>query len=363
MNTQKLNYTLNKLRNNTFYLLTVLLTVSCSAPDKPEEPQLTKAEILEQEKEETDSLMIVYDSIMELRIEIPQLVDSTIVSPDCLRQFNFLARETNGGVKVVANSRFVAKEIASIVDNNVIDNTDLMIIVDKTSSMEDDLDNIKKGLNQILNSLREKENIRLSVSTYGDKNFDGDLWYDFQNFESDFDRTMEFIESIQMTHGGDFPESVYDGIHEAFQEEFWKSDSKRLVILLGDAPSLDSTYSEYSENDIVEIATKDKINMNFYPIVLSPYDGQFGDIKKMQNLSFIETVYPNPTKGPLTIKLNQFGDFTLEIFNPNGKLINSETISTGTYKTDLYDQPSGLYTVRVSDENKNYDTRKIILNK
>lgn len=341
-------------------MLIALIAFSCSSPDNPE---LSESEKLELKKSENDSLMFVLDSIMEIKIEIPQLIDSIVISPECLEQFNVLARETKGELKVVANSKFVAKEIAEIIENHAINNTDLMIIIDKTSSMADDLDNIKKGLNQILNSLKQYQNIRLSVSTYGDKNIDGNLWYDYQNFETDFDGTLNFIENIQMTHGGDFPESVYDGVYEAFQEGFWQSDSKRMVVLLGDAPSLDSIYTTYTEKDIINIATSENINMNFYPIVLSPYNGEFGATKKMQNLTFIESVYPNPTSGALTLKLNQFGTFNLEIFNQSGELIKSEVISSETFKTDLYDQPNGLYIIRISDSDKNFDTRKIILNK
>ena len=348
------------MKNYLIILLALLTVVSCSSPDKPE---LTESEKIKLKKAENDSLMIVFDSIMEVKIEIPQLLDSMIISPECLEQFNALARETEGGLKVVANSKFVAKEISEIVENHAIDNTDLMIIIDKTTSMADDLDNIKKGLDQILNSLKQYQNIRLCVSTYGDKNIDGKLWYDYQNFESDFDGSMNFIENIQMTHGGDFPESVYDGIYKAFQEEFWQSNSKRLVVLLGDAPSLDSTLTTYTEQDVVNIATSENINMNFYPIVLSPYNGEFGATKKMQNLTFIESVYPNPSSGPLTLKLNQFGTFNLEIFNQSGELIKSDVMDSEIYRTDLYDQPNGLYIIRVFDNDKNFDTRKIILNK
>ena len=182
-------------------------------------------------------------------------------------------------------------------------------------------------------------------------------------FRATVSAAVAAIENIQMTHGGDFPESVYDGIYEAFQEGFWQSESKRLVVLLGDAPSLDSTLTTYTEKDVIKIAKSENINMNFYPIVLSPYNGEFGETKKMQNLTFIETVYPNPTSGLLTLKLNQFGSFNLEIFNQSGKLIKSDVINSETYKTDLYDQPNGLYIIRVSDNDKNFDTKKIILNK
>lgn len=346
----------------TLPILVIISTLvfSCSNPDNK---NLTEDKRLELKKIENDSLMIVFDSMMNINVQIPQLIDSMVVSPECLEQFNALARETGGELKVVANSKFVSKEIANIIEANAIDNTDIMIILDKTSSMADDLENIKTGLAQILSSLEKFKNVRLSVSTYGDKNTDGELWYDYQNFETDFKGTMEFIKSIQMTDGGGFPESVYDGIYKAFQQNFWKSDSKRIVVLLGDAPSLDSTYTTYTEKDIIDIATDQKINMNFYPIVLSPYDGGYRKLKKMQNLTFIESVYPNPSSGPFTIRLNQFGSFNLEIFNQSGQLIHSKTINSDTYKSDLYEYPNGMYVIRISDDDKNFDSRKIILNK
>ncbi len=351
---------MNKTNINRFLIIIAFIAFSCSSPDKP---KFTESEKLELKKAENDSLMLVLDSVMEIKVEVPQLIDSIIISPECLEEFNSLARETGGSLKVVANSNFVAKEISEIIENHATDNTDLMIIIDKTSSMFDDLENIKKGLDQILNSLKQFQNIRLCVSAYGDKNVDGNLWYDYQNFESDFEGTMKFIENIQMTNGGDFPESVYDGIYKAFKEGFWQSDSKRIAVLLGDAPSLDSRHSAHSAEDVINVATNENIHMNFYPIVLSPYNGEFGLIKKMQNLSFIESVYPNPSSGSLTLKMNQFGTFNLEIFNQSGELITSEIINSETYKTDLYDEPNGLYIIRVSDNDKNFDTRKILLNK
>lgn len=103
------------------------------------------------------------------------------------------------------------------------------------------------------------------------------------------------------------------------QENFWESNSKRTVILLGDAPSLDSTKSEHKLKEIIEISKSDKINMNFYPIVLSPQDfGFVMDVPKMQNLTFIENLYPNPCRGRFTLKLNQLGNYTFELFNQKG---------------------------------------------
>ncbi len=325
---------------------------------------MTEEEKQEKLEAENNSLMVVLDSIMDVEIKIPQLIDSSFIAVDCLEQFNELARETGGSIKIVSNSKFVAKVIAGIIESNLTNGSDLMLVIDKTGSMYDDILNIQKGLGQILKTLEKYDNVRLSVATYGDKNVDKKYWFEFENFEDDFSKTMEFIEGIEVVGGGDLPESVYDGIYEAFQKGFWKSDTKRIVVLLGDAPSLDSSKSEHNIEEIIKISTEDKINMNFYPIVLSPQSLGFGmDVPKMQNLNFIETIYPNPCRGRFTLKLNQLGRFKFELFDQNGSLLREKELTNDTYSDDLYDYPNGLYVVRVSDEDKNYEVRKILLRK
>lgn len=311
---------------------------------------------------ENKDLMMELDSIMSIEIEVPLLIDSSFIAIECLDQFNQLARETNGGLKVVSNSRYVAKVVSSIIESNIKKDSDLMIIMDKTGSMSDDINNLKIGLDQILETLKKYDSIRLAVATYGDKNVDKSAWFEFKNFDTDFEETMEFIENIKITGGGDYPESVYDGIYEAFQNDFWRSNSKRMVILLGDAPSLDSSLSDHTIEEIIEIATSDSINMNFYPVVLSPSDmGFVMDVPKMQNLTFIESVYPNPSNGLLTINLNQFGEFRFELFDQNGTLLRERMLECDTCVEELYEFQNGIYLIRISDENMNFDTRKIIL--
>ena len=61
-------------------------------------------------------------------------------------------------------------EIANIIKDNMIDNTDIIFVLDKTGSMSDAIDNINIGLKQIMIFLQKHENIRLEKATYGDKN-------------------------------------------------------------------------------------------------------------------------------------------------------------------------------------------------
>ena len=264
-------------------------------------------------------------------------------------------------MKVVANSRFVSKVIKSIIEEHGADGADFMIIMDNTGSMSDDIKNIKVGLDQILTSMEEYEDIRLAVATYGDRWVDGDKWYRFKSFENDFKDTRAFLESITVTGGGDYPESVYDGVYNTFNENFWQSDRKRIAILLGDAPSLVDDLSKHNHDEIIEAAKSEGVNMNLYPIVLSPYSTEYGSPESMQSLSFIESIYPNPSKGVINVSFNQINDLELEIFDKSGKSVKKASITGENMRLDLYDLENGLYVIRVLDAKKNYDIKKFVL--
>lgn len=345
---------------HTAILLMLLLFILSSCNYAGRET-LTPEQQAEQLKRMNDSLIVELDSVMAVNIPIPQLLDSNMFSGEQLTQFNELAQNTGGEIKVLANSRFVSMAINEILKNNAEDGLDLMIIVDKTSSMLDDIQNIKAGLRQIITGLKQYDNVRLAVATYGDRWADGSEWFSYRDFGQDLEQCQVFIDDIHVTSGGDYPESVYDGVYNAFKKGFWKSSSKRIVLLLGDAPSLTGRQSNHTAEEIVALAKADDINMNFYPIVLSPQQTGYYMPESMQNLSFIESVYPNPTAGAVNVQFNQINDLTLEVFNSTGTKVLTESIAETNIRLDLYDQPTGVYVIRVSDKQKNYDAKKIVI--
>lgn len=314
-------------------------------------------------QQKRDSLLKVWNKLMSLKIELPSEIDTTIFSKACIRQFNELANQTGGEVKVVANARLVTKTITDIIKSEADHQADVMLVIDKTSSMSDDIENIRQGVKQIFKALKKYDEVRLSVATYGDRRTDGSSWYSYQNFNSDFAGAFNFINRIALTGGGDFPESVYDGVYQAFQEGFWRSESKRIVILLGDAPSLEGSGTNYSSDDIIALATANKVHMNFYPILLSPYATATSVPKTIEKKAIIESVFPNPSYGPLNIQLSRTAEYTIDLFNQSGGLVFTTKMTADFVELDLNRFSNGLYMLRVTDEKKNYDTQKIILSK
>jgi hypothetical protein len=77
-----------------------------------------------------------------------------------------------------------------------------------------------------------------------------------------------------------------------------------------------------------------------------------GDEKHSNTAAF--SVFPNPTHGPVKIKLSDPGvNGSIEIYNILGeKIMNDVLPGNGIYETDLSSQPEGMFIIRVRDGEK-----------
>lgn len=351
-------------------LLSLIIVASCNI-EKEEKKSIVK-ELSEEEKEEllkdqNDSIMVYYDSLYHISINIPPLIDKELFDSVTTVKFFELAQQTGGNITLLANSQLIASEIIKIIDNYSEDGADILFLIDKTGSMVDDLQNIKKGLNQIINSIKNFEDIRIAFALYGDKNVDkkeyGFDWFSFKNCETDYEKAKDFIKGITVTGGGDYPESVYEGFFESLEQDFWKSGQKRMILLIGDAPPLEKPLTKYSISDVITKAKEDKINMNFYPVVVTPTVGKVKNKKTFSRKNIIKNLYPNPSFGIINIDFAKTGNYKLEIFSATGKIVLSDDINDNKWRKELYDLDNGVYMIRVQDDDKNFETQKVILKK
>ncbi len=348
----------------------LLLFVGACNIDKKETPVID--EIPEEEKEalkraQNDSIMLSYDSLYNITIAVPPLLDKELFDSTTTIKFFELASKTGGDIKLLANSKLITNEIVDIIESYSEDGTDILFLIDKTGSMADDLSNLQKGLNQIIAAIENYKNVRIAFALYGDKNVDkkeyGFEWFSFKNCETDYGQAKKFINSITVTGGGDYPESVYEGFFESLEHNFWQSENKRMILLIGDAPPLEKPLSSYSISDVITKAKDGKINMNFYPIVVTPTVDETNPRKTYKNEKVIDNLYPNPSFGIINIDFIKNGEYKLEIFDIKGTVVFSEEIKGKNWRKDLYDFEDGVYIIRVQDSNKRFETKKFILKK
>ncbi|MFM2224326.1 MAG: hypothetical protein RJA07_528 [Bacteroidota bacterium] len=306
---------------------------------------------------------IYLDSLLNTKVNLPQVFNSEYIDSSTVEKFGELAKQSNGEISIVASSTLIKKEIINVLNKNMEEDADVLLLIDKTGSMYDDLTFIKKGLHQIVGTFK-KYHVRLAIALYGDKNSDGDDWYSYKCFNYDYELAYDFINEIKVTGGDDYPESVYDGYFEAQKENFWQSKTKRMVVLIGDAPPLEKPLSNYSMKDIIADANSKKIKMNFYPIVVSPSDTvPENEMRKFQKMNFVNSIYPNPSNGEFTIDFGATNIVKIEVYTASGNLILSMNNSDNKINIDLSGKPNGLYIVRAYDLYHNYDEKKIIIQK
>lgn len=339
------------------------LLVSCNL-DK--DRKLSDQENMELAKAHNDSVTVILDSLHKTSIYIPPLYDKEIFDSATTAKFFELAKSTHGELKLLVNSKLISTEIVNILKSNAQNNADLLILIDKTGSMVDDIANVKDGLGQIIDVLKTFNNVRLGIALYGDKNEDGPDWFSFRNFEINYNSAKEFINEIEVTAGGDFPESVYEGFFKACEQNFWKSENKRMIILIGDAPPLEKPLSKYEIADLITKAKENKIKMNFYPIVVTQALIETlnnPDVKTFEKEKIIPSVFPNPVSTTINIALATSDIYSIEIFNAAGILVLSDKFSGNLWKRDLSSLQNGAYIARVIRQDKKYETVKFIVYK
>jgi hypothetical protein len=140
---------------------------------------------------------------------------------------------------------------------------DLVLCLDTTGSMKDDIDAIRKALVPMLKkNLSGFSGFRLGMVLYKDY-FDEYLTRKVA-FTGDFSRFQSTLNGIQPRGGRDIPEAVYEALY-AGTDFPWEAES-RLIILIGDAPPHLRHRGDVSK-ETVEKAAKEK-RLKIHAIIL-----------------------------------------------------------------------------------------------
>jgi hypothetical protein len=88
------------------------------------------------------------------------------------------------------------------------------------------------------------------------------------------------------------------------------------------------------------------------------------DIHEVENKITL-SVFPNPTADLLTIRIRDiaFESLIYQLFDMNGRLLESSKITSDHTQSDMSRYPAAIYFLHVIHDNKNLQTFKIIKNK
>ena len=87
-------------------------------------------------------------------------------------------------------------------------------------------------------------------------------------------------------------------------------------------------------------------------------------IEQAQDINLILSVYPNPTANNLTLQIENYDSQNLafKCFDANGKILESKKITGNEITINMTNLISGIYYLKVLDNQKEIKTFKIIKN-
>ncbi len=343
------------------FFLFSLFFVSCNMDSR----KLSEEEILALQRSKDDSIAVIIDSLNSVNIYVPPLYDERFFDSGAVTNFCELATKTKGELKILVNSKLLTNEIVRIIKDKVTNDADFLLLIDKTSSMADDIDVVKKGLEKIISEISQFKNVRLGIAMYGDKNEDGDDWFSFKDFGTNYSEAKAFVENIEVTGGGDWPESVYDAFFKIEDYNFWRSGTKRMTLLIGDACSLEKPLSDHTLSDVINKANEHKIITNFYPIIVTPASDEDADGIRNTVIynegKLISKLYPNPSSGEITVTFEKDDEYMLYVFDNNGRSVYSEKFTGNTWTKDLSWLHTGAFVLRAIGKNTTFESMKFII--
>lgn len=184
------------------------------------------------------------------------------------KDFKDLAEETGGKLTIVSERESLLPAMELIIGKELKPGADVVILMDVTGSMSDDIRMVREGVQGLLKAFESIPDVEVGIACYGDSLADGDRWYFARDLSPDLTELSDDLNSIQVTGGGDWPESVYDGLVRTLSEFSWRKNEQHIILLLGDAPPLKEGRTQYLKDDVVKRCKRAGVVANLYPVVI-----------------------------------------------------------------------------------------------
>ena len=162
--------------------------------------------------------------------------------------------------------------IESVYNEHHVDSLDLMLVVDTTGSMADELEYLQAELESVINrAVSDNGNIpvRLSVNFYRD---DGDDYVvrDFP-FTNNISQAISDLNAQNADGGGDMPEKVNVALDNAINDHDWNENSTKLLFIILDAPPHSDDAAAVDEMNALTAQAAEK-GIRIIPILASGGD-------------------------------------------------------------------------------------------
>jgi hypothetical protein len=151
---------------------------------------------------------------------------------------------------------------------------DIHFLIDATGSMSDEIQQLKDNMIRVaerIASMQANPDVRYGMTIYRDR---GDLFISRSfDFTPDVSSFTEALREVQAEGGGDYPESLNEGLHQAIHLPEWRGEETvSLLFLIADAPPHLDYAQDYDYAVDVFSALEDGIKI--FPLASSGLDDQ-----------------------------------------------------------------------------------------
>ncbi|MBN2509325.1 MAG: VWA domain-containing protein [Spirochaetales bacterium] len=160
--------------------------------------------------------------------------DTDTYMDDTEEAYTRIAEEGDGTIVYSTGLEDITGKIEQIIDKAKGASLDLVLALDTTQSMHDDIPHLRKDLVPMLERITaEYTGLRVGVVLYRDY-FEEYVTKDFP-FQPGLGTVQRILDRIRVFGGKDIPEAVYEAMYAGLHRYPWQADH-RMIILVGDAP-------------------------------------------------------------------------------------------------------------------------------
>ena len=153
---------------------------------------------------------------------------------ETLEEYRAIAEEGGGEAVLSKGEDDILVQIKKIIDNAEGKSLDLVLALDTTESMKNDMPHLRETLVPYLDQITEGyEMLRFGIVFY--KDYMDQYVTRVMPFEPDLSKAQQVLDSIRVFGGRDIPEAVYEALYAGIHGYAWEAETK-MIILVGDAP-------------------------------------------------------------------------------------------------------------------------------
>lgn len=179
---------------------------------------------------------------------------------DTVHAFTEIAAAGKGELVYSTGVDDIVPKIKKVLETHQGRSVDLVLALDTTASMRDDIDSVKAMLIPMLQDIiKGFTSFRIGMVLY--KDYFEEYLYKVIPFTDNFVSFQRTLNAIRVGGGRDIPEAVYEALYAACTKFFWMAE-ERLVILIGDAPPHPRPRGDITKEMLDQAAAEGELKIN-----------------------------------------------------------------------------------------------------